>query len=76
MNDEYGIVEIKGDWAMNLHRERCPCVVFPLLSIKDRSDRSLAELRTVLAGHMPTGKPCRPGNSIIIVQPRTVHWKW
>ena len=64
MNDEYGIVVINGDWAVNLHRERSPGVVFPLLSIKDRFDRSLAESRTILAGHMPTGKPCGPGDSI------------
>ena len=58
MNDKYGIVMINGDWAVNLHRERSPCVVFPFLSVKDRFDRSLAESRTVLASRMPTGKPC------------------
>ena len=54
---------INGDWAVNLHREMSPRVVFPLLSIKDRFDHSLAESRTVLAGHMPTGKPCGLGDS-------------
>ena len=64
VNGEYGIVVINGDWAVNLHRERSPRVVFPFLLIKDHFDRSLAESRTVLAGHMPKGKPCGLGDSI------------
>jgi hypothetical protein len=38
--------------------------VFPLLSIKDRSLLNCGESRTVLAGHMPKGKPCGLGDSL------------